>query len=362
MYGLILFLGYVATVALVIILWRRRSPGRSTVPGVLLGLVAGLLWPVTLWVGIGLWWYWPSYPGPRQPQDLDSQAAQARALSEQAETQRVTTAANNPLRRTSTAGIVLVCVFGFVVTLSVLGAIAEEPRPSTDRGATNAADPTSSPTANVSEPEPAGEVVSVARIVDGDTVELSDGRTVRILGIDTPEIHNGTQCWGPEASRFAEENLAGRNVRLVADPTQDAVDPYDRMLGYLVLPEGTNYSVLAAEAGAAFAYTSGEPAQLTPQVTAAEAQARAAGRGVWGPPCFGTKGPPPAPEPAPAPQPAPAPAPAPDEPTSNCEPGYSPCVPAYPPDLNCSDVNGPIIVTGSDPHRLDGDGDGRGCE
>lgn len=46
----------------------------------------------------------------------------------------------------------------------------------------------------------------------------------------------------------------------------------------------------------------------------------------------------------------------------SCEPGYSPCVPPYPPDLDCSDLNGPIYVTGSDPHRLDGDGDGVACE
>lgn len=46
----------------------------------------------------------------------------------------------------------------------------------------------------------------------------------------------------------------------------------------------------------------------------------------------------------------------------NCAPGYSPCIPPYPPDLDCSDVNGPITVTGDDPHGLDGDGDGIACE
>ena len=45
-----------------------------------------------------------------------------------------------------------------------------------------------------------------------------------------------------------------------------------------------------------------------------------------------------------------------------CAPGYSPCVPPYPPDVDCSDVDGPIYVTGSDPHGLDADGDGVGCE
>jgi hypothetical protein len=50
------------------------------------------------------------------------------------------------------------------------------------------------------------------------------------------------------------------------------------------------------------------------------------------------------------------------EPEAACEPGYSPCVPPYPPDLDCPDLGGPYAVTGSDPHRLDADGDGEGCE
>jgi hypothetical protein len=54
----------------------------------------------------------------------------------------------------------------------------------------------------------------------------------------------------------------------------------------------------------------------------------------------------------------------PDEPapSADCAPGYSPCVPPYPPDVDCPDVNGPITVTGDDPHRLDADNDGVGCE
>lgn len=46
----------------------------------------------------------------------------------------------------------------------------------------------------------------------------------------------------------------------------------------------------------------------------------------------------------------------------SCAPGYSPCIPPYPPDLNCSDLDGPVRVTGDDPHGLDRDGDGVGCE
>ena len=49
---------------------------------------------------------------------------------------------------------------------------------------------------------------------------------------------------------------------------------------------------------------------------------------------------------------------------SGCQPGYSPCLPRVA-DLNCSDIPAakkPVRVTGSDPYRLDGDGDGIACE
>ena len=50
------------------------------------------------------------------------------------------------------------------------------------------------------------------------------------------------------------------------------------------------------------------------------------------------------------------------ESSGDCEPGYDPCVPPHPPDVDCPDLPGPVAVTGSDPHGLDADGDGEGCE
>ena len=49
---------------------------------------------------------------------------------------------------------------------------------------------------------------------------------------------------------------------------------------------------------------------------------------------------------------------------AGCQAGYSPCLPRVA-DLNCDDIpdsKKPIRVTGSDPYRLDGDGDGYACE
>lgn len=49
--------------------------------------------------------------------------------------------------------------------------------------------------------------------------------------------------------------------------------------------------------------------------------------------------------------------------SSYCDPNYSGvCIPRNSPDLDCADVGKNIRVSGSDPHGLDRDGDGIGCE
>lgn len=51
-----------------------------------------------------------------------------------------------------------------------------------------------------------------------------------------------------------------------------------------------------------------------------------------------------------------------EESPSGCDPNYSGCVPPYPPDVDCAEVGGTVASYGSDPHGLDADGDGAGCE
>ena len=48
-------------------------------------------------------------------------------------------------------------------------------------------------------------------------------------------------------------------------------------------------------------------------------------------------------------------------PGDDCAEGYDPCVPPYPPDVDCADLSGPYRVSRPDPHRLDPDGDGEAC-
>jgi micrococcal nuclease len=135
----------------------------------------------------------------------------------------------------------------------------------------------------------------VLRVVDGDTVDIVDETRarlrIRVLGIDTPEVRKpgySVGCWGPQASQFAQNTLAGQRVAVIADRSQAAHDAYGRTLAYLEKPGNWDYSVEAARAGAARSYTyDHSPTARAPQIQAAEAQAEQARRGLWGPPCNG---------------------------------------------------------------------------
>jgi micrococcal nuclease len=136
-----------------------------------------------------------------------------------------------------------------------------------------------------------GHVV-ITDVADGDTVTGQGNVKIRVRGIDTPETRapgQPVECWGPQATAFARATLLGQQVRLVTDPG-DLYDRYQRLVAELQLPDGSSYAQLAAAAGAGRAYTfdPAHPATDRTQIEAAERAARAAGRGLWGPPCNGS--------------------------------------------------------------------------
>ena len=209
--------------------------------------------------------------------------------------------------------------------------------------------------------KPRGKAYLVTEVVDGDTVHLDKpGETsIRIIGIDTPEtVHPSepVECGGPAASAAAERLLSGKRVRLVYDPSQGRTDSYGRVLGYLDVPGIGDYGLRMVNRGLAAEYTYDTAYRKQAQYLAAQQRAQNAGRGVWNR-CGGVDTPLEQPTADPQTQ---------DPPDggqgSGCAAGYSPCVPPYPPDLDCADVDGPITITGDDPHGFDADGDGIGCD
>lgn len=79
----------------------------------------------------------------------------------------------------------------------------------------------------------------VRRVVDGDTIELADGRLVRYIGIDAPEVRRREQDhwvvnpepFGLEATTANKQLVEGRTVRLEYDV--ETHDEYGRLLAYV---------------------------------------------------------------------------------------------------------------------------------
>ena len=96
------------------------------------------------------------------------------------------------------------------------------------------------------------------RCLDGDTLELSNGETVSLIGADTPEASNNFKLWrdakvaaqdtkeilekGQEAAEFTRQLVQGKQVRLEYDVQQK--DQYGRTLAYVYILVCKNCDVL----------------------------------------------------------------------------------------------------------------------
>ena len=131
---------------------------------------------------------------------------------------------------------------------------------------------------------PGGFDTTVERVVDGDTVVVSGGRHVRLIGVDTPETKDPrrpVQCFGREAAAFVASVLPrGTGVRLVGDVDQQ--DQYDRTLAYVYrLPDGLFVNAELLRRGYAQVLTVSPNVAHADQFVALAAEARDAGRGLW---------------------------------------------------------------------------------
>lgn len=192
-------------------------------------------------------------------------------------------------------------------------------------------------------PEPASKTKKrkktylVVHVVDGDTLDLANGRTVRLAGIDAPEVG---ECGYKRSRNTLSRLVLGKRVSLAASDEEQ--DRYGRLLKYVDIGK-TDAGLRLIKKGLAVArYDSRDGYGYHPREPEYIAADRAS-------PAFAC-----APKPVPfVSQPKQA---------KNCAPGYSPCIPPYPPDLDCPDIGHPVRVSGPDPHGLDRDGDGVACE
>jgi micrococcal nuclease len=204
------------------------------------------------------------------------------------------------------------------------------------------------------------QTVTVDRVVDGDTIEVSPAvsRTedVRLLGVDTPEtVDPGepVEPYGPEASAFTSEQLEGERVTLIFD--QERIDQYGRALAYVQIgSQSDTFNETLLRQGYTQLYVVPPNVRYEATFSQAQDEARSAQRGIWGPPkdaqCeLADKG----------------------NGIGEGSPGCQGQAPIPPPDpgvdKDCSEFRTQVEAQEvleqdpSDPHDLDGDGDGMAC-
>ncbi|MBK5509872.1 thermonuclease family protein [Pseudomonas sp. TH15] len=134
-------------------------------------------------------------------------------------------------------------------------------------------------------PAPSGLTsVAVQRVVDGDTLRLSDGRSVRMIGLNTPELGRQGRTDEPfavAARKRLEALVAASNDQVGLLPGKEAKDRYGRTLAHVYGADGANLEAQMLAEGLGFQVAVAPNVDLVACQQAAERAARQAGLGLW---------------------------------------------------------------------------------
>ncbi len=126
--------------------------------------------------------------------------------------------------------------------------------------------------------------VAVRQVVDGDTVRLADDRSIRLIGINTPELGRKGRSDEPYAVQ------AKRRLQALVDASDGRVgllygkqhkDRYGRTLAHLYDRQGRNLEAQLLGEGLGFMVAVAPNAALATCQAQAERQARSKRLGVW---------------------------------------------------------------------------------
>ena len=123
--------------------------------------------------------------------------------------------------------------------------------------------------------------ILVQRVIDGDTILLSNGERVRYLDIDTPEtVHPNKpiECFGPRAHQRNQELVENKYITLKSSDTN--TDNYGRLLRYVYVEDVFVNAVLVSE-GYAFAEDYNNPGHLYDYLESLEQDAIKNNLGLW---------------------------------------------------------------------------------
>ncbi len=134
----------------------------------------------------------------------------------------------------------------------------------------------------IGRPVSADQWVRVRWVADGDTIVLTDGRHVRYIGINTPEVaHKDKKAepFGYEAKAFNKRLVRNKKLRLAFD--QERHDQYGRLLAYVYLPDGRWVNSLMVAKGLAYCLPSRPNTRFEAELLKVQHHAMAAGTGIW---------------------------------------------------------------------------------
>ena len=129
---------------------------------------------------------------------------------------------------------------------------------------------------------PGGFSARVEHVYDGDTVRLADGRKVRLIGVNTPELGRDGRADEPHARAakdWLQRQVHRQQVYLL--PGADPRDRYGRLLAHLYLPDGQLAAEGLIRSGLGFALAVGRNDRLADCLFAAEGPAQQQQLALW---------------------------------------------------------------------------------
>ena len=122
----------------------------------------------------------------------------------------------------------------------------------------------------------------VKKIYDGDTILLANGKKVRFLGINTPEVegrNKAVQAGGEEAKHWLQKKLKNKRVRLLTDVEKQ--DKYDRLLAHIFTEDKQHINLELVKSGLASVNIHPPNLKYTDELLKAELQAERYRLGIW---------------------------------------------------------------------------------
>jgi len=124
----------------------------------------------------------------------------------------------------------------------------------------------------------------VSNVIDGDTLRLQDGRRIRLIGIDTPELGGRgrvTQPYADKARQHLAERIKANGNKVGVSIGEQSHDRYGRVLAHIYDQAGVSLEEQLIAAGLAYHVVIAPNVALAQCLAQAESKARIKGIGLW---------------------------------------------------------------------------------